>query len=50
MVFNLMLPAPNTLKMSLKTEPGNTVRPFEVLDKIFGLPEEEIRLAEIVKL
>ncbi|MGA8179601.1 MAG: TIGR03960 family B12-binding radical SAM protein [Desulfobacterales bacterium] len=50
MVFNLMLPAPNMLKMSLKTEPGNTVRPFEVLDKIFGLPEEEIRLAEIVKL
>jgi radical SAM family uncharacterized protein/radical SAM-linked protein len=49
MVFNLTLPAPNMLKMSLKTEPGNTIRPFEVLEKIFGLPEEEIRLAEIVK-
>jgi radical SAM family uncharacterized protein/radical SAM-linked protein len=50
MVFKLTLPAPNTLKISLKTEPGNTVRPFEVLDKIFGLREEEIRLAEIVKM
>jgi radical SAM family uncharacterized protein/radical SAM-linked protein len=50
MVFNLTLPAPNRLKMTLKTGPGNTVRPFEVLEKIFGLPEEEIRRAEIVKL
>ncbi len=49
MVFNLTLSAPNMLKMSLKTEPANTVRPFVVLDKIFGLTEEEIRLAEIVK-
>ena len=50
MVFTLKLRAPNMLNMSLKTEPGKTVRPFEVLDKIFGLPEEEIRQAEIVKL
>jgi radical SAM family uncharacterized protein/radical SAM-linked protein len=50
MVFNITLLAPNTLKMTLKTEPGNTVRPFEVLEKIFGLPEVEIRQAEIVKL
>jgi hypothetical protein len=36
--------------MTLKTEPGKTVRPFEVLAKIFGLSEEAIRQAEIVKL
>jgi radical SAM family uncharacterized protein/radical SAM-linked protein len=50
MVFNLTLQAPNRLLISLKTEPGKTVRPLEVLEKIFGLPEEEIRQAEMVKL
>ncbi len=50
MVFKLSLRAPNKLLISLKTEPGKTVRPFEVLEKIFGLPEEEIRQAETVKL
>ena len=50
MVFNLKLQAPNRLLISLKTEPGKTVRPLEVLEKIFGLPEEEIRQAEMVKL
>jgi radical SAM family uncharacterized protein/radical SAM-linked protein len=50
MVFNLTLPAPNSLKMVLKTEPGYTVRPLEIIKKIFGLPEEEIRQAKIVKL
>ncbi|MEJ2657452.1 MAG: TIGR03960 family B12-binding radical SAM protein [Desulfobacterales bacterium] len=50
MVFNLTLLAPNTLKITLKTEPGKTVRPFEVVNKIFGLSEEEIRQAKIVKL
>ena len=49
MIFNLALMSPDTLKMSLITEPGNTVRPVEVLDKIFGLPDQEIRLAKIVK-
>ena len=50
MVFDLTLTVPNTIKMTLKTEPGNTIRPFEVLEKIFGLPEEEIRQAKMVKL
>jgi radical SAM family uncharacterized protein/radical SAM-linked protein len=50
MVFNLTLQAPNRLLISLKTEPGKTVRPLEVLEKIFGLPEEEIRQAQMVKL
>jgi radical SAM family uncharacterized protein/radical SAM-linked protein len=50
MIFHLTLLAPNSLKMTLKTEPGKTVRPFEVLAKIFGLSEEAIRQAEIVKL
>jgi radical SAM family uncharacterized protein/radical SAM-linked protein len=49
MVCMLSLPAANTLKISLKTELGITVRPFEVLEKIFGLAEDEIRQAKIVK-
>ena len=50
MVFSLTLLAPDTLKMTLKTEPGNMMRPFEVLEKIFEMPEEEIRQAEMIKL
>ena len=50
MVSKLTLPAPNRLLVSLRTEPGKTVRPLEVLEKIFGLPEEEIRQAQMVKL
>jgi hypothetical protein len=49
MVFSLSLSAPNTLEMILKTKSGNTIRPYEVLEKIFGLAEEEIRQARIVK-
>jgi radical SAM-linked protein len=50
MVLNLSLLAPNRLKMSLRSEPGKTVRPLEVLENIFGLSEKEIKQAAIVKL
>ena len=50
MVLKIELPDPNRLEMTLRTEPGRTVRPFEVMEKIFGMPVEEIKQAAIVKL
>ncbi|MBW2603036.1 MAG: TIGR03960 family B12-binding radical SAM protein [Deltaproteobacteria bacterium] len=50
MVINLVLLAPNQLRMILRSEPGQTVRPFEVLEKIFGLSKVEIKQAAVVKL
>jgi len=50
MVLKIELFAPNSLKMTLRSEPGRTVRPFEVVEKIFCMPMEEIKQAAIVKL
>jgi len=50
MVLKIELHASNRLKMTLRTEPGKTVRPFEVIEKIFCMPVEEIKQAEIVKV
>jgi radical SAM-linked protein len=50
MVINLTLLAPNQLRMTLRSEPGQTVRPFEVLEKVFGLSRLEIKQAAVVKL
>ena len=50
MVLKIELPDSNRLKMTLKKEPGRTVRPFEVIEKIFFIPVEEIKQAAIVKL
>jgi len=50
MVLKLSLLAHNRIKMTLKSEPGKTVRPFEVLENIFGLSEKEIKQTAIVKL
>jgi predicted transcriptional regulator len=36
--------------MTLKSEQGKTVRPGEVLRLVFGLGEEEIKMARVVKL
>ena len=36
--------------MTLKSEPGKTVRPFEVIENIFELSDEEIKQAAIVKI
>ena len=50
MVINIELPDSKHMLMTLKSEPGKTVRPAEVLGHIFGLPEEEIKKARVVKL
>jgi radical SAM-linked protein len=38
------------LKFTLKSEPGKTVRPFELLRHIFKLSEEQVKQATIIKL
>jgi hypothetical protein len=48
--LKIELPDPNRLEMTLKKEPGRTVRPFEVIEKIFFVSVEEIKQAVIVKL
>jgi radical SAM family uncharacterized protein/radical SAM-linked protein len=50
MVINMTLFAPDQMRMILRSEPGQTVRPFEVLEKVFGLSKQEIKQAAIVKL
>jgi hypothetical protein len=49
-IKSLKLIAPDTLLMTLNGEPGQTVRPPDVIANIFGLPENVIRQADIVKL
>ncbi|HAY40287.1 MAG TPA: B12-binding domain-containing radical SAM protein, partial [Desulfobacteraceae bacterium] len=49
MVINLALLAPNQVRMILKSEPRQTVRPFEVLEKVFGLSKVEIKQVAVVK-
>ena len=50
MVLKITMLSSNRLKMTLRSEPGKTVRPFEVLEHIFELSKEEIKQAAIVKI
>jgi uncharacterized membrane protein len=50
MVVNIELTDSKHLLMTLKSEPGKTLRPGEVLRHVFELPEEEVKKAKIVKL
>ena len=50
LVLNIELLAPDRLQMTLRTEPGKTVRPPEVLGCIFSLPANTIKQAQIVKM
>ena len=50
MVVNIELSGPRHMLMTLKSEQGKTVRPGEVLRLVFGLGEEEIKMARVVKL
>ena len=49
-VVNSELPDPRHLEMTLRTEPGKTVRPFDVLRHIFELSDAQVKQARIVKL
>jgi hypothetical protein len=48
-VRELKLPSSETADMILEEEEGHSVRPAQVLGSIFGLPEEALKLATIVK-
>ena len=50
MVVNIGLSDSKHLQTTLKSEPGKTVRPAEILRHVFGLGEEEIKMARVVKL
>jgi hypothetical protein len=49
-IKSLKLIAPDTLIMTVNGEPSQTVRPPEAIANIFGLPENVIKEADIVKL
>lgn len=40
---------PGRLRLQLRSEPGNTVRPHDAIREIFGMPEESIKLASVIK-
>ena len=50
MVVNIELSDSKYLEMTLRSEPGKTVRPADVLRHVFDLSDEEIKKARIVKL
>ena len=50
LVKNINIVSHDRLVFTLSSEPGNMVRPVEVLKKIFPLSDEEIKRARIVKL
>ncbi len=49
MVIDIDLLSPVSAVMTLRNEPGRTLRPAEVLAHVFGLGEEEIKIARILK-
>ena len=50
MVVNIEFADSKYLDMTLRSEPGKTLRPADVLRHVFDLPEEVIKKARIVKL
>ena len=50
MVFNVALIDSGQLQMTLRSEPGKTLRPWDVLRHIFTLSEAQIKQARIVKI
>ncbi len=49
-VIKITMLSSNRLKMTLISEPGKTVRPFEILEHIFELSKEEIKQAAVIKI
>ncbi len=48
-IKSLKLTAPDTLIMTVNGGPGQVVRPLEVIASIFGLPDDVLKRADIVK-
>jgi radical SAM-linked protein len=50
MVENIDLMNPHHLKITLRTEPGNIIRPAEVIQNIFSLSADAVRKARVLKI
>jgi len=48
-ITSIMIDDPDTVKMSFSLQPGQTLRPIEVLANIFDLPEDVLKQADIIK-
>jgi radical SAM-linked protein len=48
-ISEIVILTPRSLQMILKSKPGKTMRPFDVIRKIFNLPDENLKRARIVK-
>ena len=48
-ILNIDLVAPNSIKLTIQNQGGKRIRPAIVLDRVFYLPNEDIKLASIVK-
>ena len=49
MVLKINLTDPCRMKIRLRSEPGRTARPFEIIKGVFNLSEETIKQATIIK-
>ena len=49
LVANIHLQSPGILEMTLRSEPGKTVRPAEVIANLFGFSDDIIKQARIIK-
>jgi radical SAM-linked protein len=49
-VQGMSLRSPDLLEMTLKTESGRSVRPAEVIKAVFGLSEDAVKRASVVKI
>ncbi len=49
-VSDISLLSPERLYMTLRSEPGITLRPYEIIENIFDMPSEDIKMASIIKL
>ncbi|MDM8524782.1 TIGR03960 family B12-binding radical SAM protein [Desulfococcaceae bacterium HSG8] len=49
-VLKIEQSSPTKLEITLSSEPGKSVRPFEAVKEIFDLPDDTLRRADIVKL
>jgi radical SAM family uncharacterized protein/radical SAM-linked protein len=50
MLIHIEMLGARKLLMTLRNEPGKTLRPMEVLRRIFSLPEHQLRQARFIKL
>jgi len=48
-ILNIALIMPNSIELTIQNQGGKRVRPAMVLERVFALPEEDIKKALIIK-